>query len=188
MPVRYYGTVDDHGDGTYTARYTIPTAGRYTVAVTLQTSTATTGEALTTCLTAYAPFVFSRYYNGLTPYTPPTFCTSTTYPTLLVVHSELDPSSSTYNEGSALALTYATVGISNAFTITARDQFGNVRRGDNTTHFYGYGDGVSDYFLAEFTQTQTNDYVRVSSAVDYLRAANVPDTINEPVTQVTNPV
>ena len=142
QPVRFYGTVDDHHDGTYTARYTIPTAGRYTVAVTLQTSTATSGEALATCVTAYAPFVFSRYYNGLTPYLPPTFCSSTTHPTLLVVHSELDPPSSTYNEGTSLALTHATVGTPNTFTITARDQFGNVRRGDNTTHFYGYGDGV----------------------------------------------
>ena len=32
--------------------------------------------------------------------------------------------------------------LTNDFTIEARDQFSNLRHGDSTTHFEGYGDGA----------------------------------------------
>ena len=176
---RYTGTVDDHGDGTYTARYTVPAAGTYSVGVTLVTGAGVV-ETISTCVAASAPFVFSRYYDGVTPYVTPSYCT-TNAPTLLVVHSELDPPSCVYHEGAALALTKAVVGVPNSFTVTAHDQFGNIRRGDHTTHFAGYGDGMSDYFTAEFTQAETGDRVVVSSAIDYLVASNVLVTYATPM-------
>lgn len=37
----------------------------------------------------------------------------------------------------------------------------------------GYGNGESDYFLVEFTQVETGDYHRVSSAIDQIVASNV---------------
>ena len=177
--VQYAGTVDDHGDGTYTARYTVATAGTYALSVTLQTSTGVV-ELLNTCVAAAAPFIYSRVYNGVTPYAAPAFCASTRKPLVKVVHSEFDAPSSTYDEGPALALTNAVVGVANSFTVTSRDQFGNPRRGDNTTHFAGYGNGVSDSFVATFTQAQTGDVVTVSSAIDHIVAANVPTSLGSP--------
>ena len=169
--VQYRGTVDDHGDGTYTVRYTIPTAGHYDVAITLESSD-NVEESILTCVAAYSPYVYDRYYDGVDAWVEPEFCTLD-HPTLLVVHNDLSPPATTYNDAPDSSLAYAMVGIMNSFTIEARDIFGNLRRGDNTTNFYGYGDGESDYFLVEFTQPETNDYYRRSSAIDHIVAENV---------------
>merc|ERR1711871_413380 len=167
----YRGNVDDHGDGTYTVHYTIPIAGEYDVAVTLQTSDIHTAESLLTCTAASSPHIFDRIYNGKQVYVTPNFCTHD-HPTLLVVHNDLHVPSSTYVDGDAQTLAYAVTGVENSLEIEGRDQFGNLRRGDNTSHFYGYQDGVSDYFVIEFTQVETNDYVRVSTAIDIIEASS----------------
>jgi hypothetical protein len=89
------------------------------------------------------------------------------------VHNTLHAATSTYDDGPLEQLAYGTTGITNSFTISARDTFGNLRHGDSTAHFYGYGNGNSDYFLVEFTQTQTNDYYRVSTAIDIIQTKSL---------------
>jgi hypothetical protein len=84
--VQYQGTVDDQGDGTYTVRYTIPTAGSYDVAVTL--SSVEVVESILSCVAASAPYVYSRFYDGLDAWETPSFC-DIAHPTLLVVHNGL---------------------------------------------------------------------------------------------------
>ena len=170
--VQVRGTIDDHSDGTYTVRYTIPVAGEYDVAVTLASSD-TVEESILTCVAAYSPFVYARYYDGVNHYVEPSFCTLD-HPTLTVVHNDLSPAMSTYNDLPGETLAFAEVGLMNEFTIEARDVFGNLRMGDNTTHFYGYGNGESDYFLVEFTQPETNDYYRRSSAIDHVVIRSLP--------------
>jgi uncharacterized protein YpmB len=172
---QYQATVDDHGDGTYTARYTIPIAFSYNVYITLKSSEGWE-ESLLSCVSATTPFIFSRYYDGITAYSSPSFCALDQATSLKVVHNDLDPHSCTYDETDALSLSVATVGIANFFFVESRDAFGNLRRGENTTDFTGYGDGTSDYFLAEFEQAETGDKVTVSSAIDYIVAANIDNT------------
>lgn len=173
---QYQATVDDHGDGTYTARYTIPTAGAYKVLITLLSSNGL-DESLLSCVAASNPFVFNRVYNGITAYNAPVFCKLNQALSLTVVHNDLDAASCTYDETSALTLSFATVGVENTFKIDARDSFDNLRIGARTTHFVGYGDGVSDYFLAEFEQAETGDKVVVSSAIDYIVATLIDNTL-----------
>lgn len=172
---QFRGNLDDHGDGTYTVHYTIPTAGVYSVSVTLTTSPGIV-EPVLSCVNASSPYVFTRAYDGLLAYTHPSVCTLN-QPQLEIVHNDFNSPTSTYDDGVSETLAYATVGITNSFTIQARDSFGNLRRGDSTTHFSGYGDGVSDYFLVEFTQPETNDYYRVSSAIDQIVASPVTPAI-----------
>ena len=81
--VQYAGTVDDRGDGTYTARYTVAHAGTYALAVTLHTSAGVV-EALSTCVAAAAPYLYSRVYDGVTPYAAPAFCSATRTPRVKV--------------------------------------------------------------------------------------------------------
>jgi len=83
------------------------------------------------------------------------------------VHNDLDARMTTYDDAGT-DLVYATVGVGNSFVINARDEFGNLRSGDKTTHFLGYGSGYSDYFLVEFSQPETGDVYTVSSAVDVI--------------------
>jgi len=163
------GSVDDHKDGTYTVHYTIKIAGQYTVAITLETAPFVV-EPVLACVASSNPHVFSRYYDGVNAWYTPSFCTLNK-PTLRVVHHTFNAPSCTYEDGTAQQLAYATVGIANSFTIQSRDQFGNIRQGDSTTHFSGYGDGESDYFLTEFTNVETNDYYRVSSSVSVISAS-----------------
>ena len=169
---QYAGTIDDNEDGTYTVRYTIPTAGSYEVLITLITERGI-GERIQTCRAAHSPYVYSRVYTGLSVYTAPTFCSLSSASPLVIVHNDLDVSSCSYDEISATSLTFATVGIPNTFHVDSRDAFGNLRTGSGTAHFAGYGDGLSDYFVADFEQAETGDVVRVSSAVDYIVASEV---------------
>ena len=162
--IQYAGKITDNGDGTYTVRYTIPVAGYYSVLSTLATSNIT-DEFILSCVAASAPFIYSREYNGLSIYKHPNFC-STAVPTLHVVHNDFSADSSDYDDSPNMSLTYAEVGTENSFIINSRDKFGNLRFGDNTTHFSGYGDGKSDYFLVEFSQPETGDYYRRSTAID----------------------
>ncbi|CAM6003542.1 unnamed protein product, partial [Sphagnum balticum] len=157
--VQYRGSIDDNLDGTYIVRYTIAIAGAYDVSVTLS------GEPILTCVGAHSPFVFSRYYDGINVYNPPNFC-SLNNPTLTAVHNVFNAPTSTYDDGSLQTLAFATVGVQNSFTIESRDVFGNLRRGDSTSHFSGYGDGNSDYFLIEFFKQDTSDYYRTTTAID----------------------
>jgi len=164
----YRGNVDDHGDGTYTVRYTIRVAGYYIVDTTLTTSASGEAEKLLQCVSASSDYIFDRYYNGETPYVEPSFCNLTSN-ILNVVHNDLyAPASTPLDTGTELVT--AIVGETNYFYVEARDEFGNLRRGNATSNFLGYGDGQSDYFLVEFTQTETGDYHAVSSAVDKIEA------------------
>ena len=168
---QYRGNVQDHGDGTYTVRYTIPQSGYYTVSVTLQTSEGVV-EPIQTCIASHSPYIYNRVYDGVQVYHHPSTCSLNTA-TLHVVHNDLDAPSSTYNDGPQHTLASAITGVQNQFTIEARDEFGNLRHGDATTHFIGYGDGLSDYFLVEFTNPVTQDYVRVSSAIDVIQGSSL---------------
>lgn len=162
--VQYKGSVDDLGDGRYTVRYSVPHAGSYDVAVALQAEQFV-DESLTTCVGASAPFIHSRAYTGQSTYAAPSFC-SLTHATLRIVHATLYAPSSTFDEGPSKALSVATTGITNSFTIQARDYFGNLRQGDNTTHFFGYGDGTSDFFTIELSKPEIGYSFVTSSAVD----------------------
>jgi hypothetical protein len=174
--IQYRGNVDDNNDGTYTVKYTITTAGYYDVAVTLSTSSTKNDESILSCIGATYPFIYNRVYDGLHQYVTPSFC-ALRHPTLHVVHNDISAFSSTYNDMPLQSLSLAEVGIINYFTIEARDIFGNLRFGDNTTHFDGYGNGNSDYFLVEFTQPESGDYYRRSSAIDTITATNVPPSL-----------
>jgi hypothetical protein len=166
--IQYKGNVVDNGDGTYTVHYSLPDAGIYDVAVTLQAEEFV-DESLLTCTAAAAPFVFSRRYNGVSPYVAPAFC-SLTHPTLTVVHAVQYTPMSTYDDGPVQTLAFAVTGVENTFHIMSRDFFGNLRAGDNTTHFAGYGNGVSDYFTVEFTKPELGYSHTVTSAVDEIVA------------------
>ena len=73
-------------------------------------------------------------------------------PTLEVVHAALHPPSTTVVDSASKGLSEAVTGITNTFTVEARDAFGNIRAGDDTPNFSGgYGDGKSDFFLVELT-------------------------------------
>ena len=162
--VQYRGSVNDNGDGTYQVYYTVSEAGVYSVQVTLNS------EELLGCVAALPPYVFSRVYDGVNVYATPSFCTSLP-PRLTIVHGQFNAATSTYVDGATEALAYATVGITNSFVIESRDTFGNLRRGDNTTHSASSGDGSSDYFLVEFYQQSTGDLYYVSTAIDNIVGA-----------------
>jgi hypothetical protein len=170
--VKFLGEIDDNQDGTYVVRYTINIAGFYDVSVTLQNSNAV-DEPVLTCIAAKTPFVFDRRYDGVDAYAAPDFCLLR-HPTLKVVHNQLSASQSTFDDSPNQQLAFATVGVPNSFVVEGRDIFGNLRIGDNTTHFNGYGNGKTDYFVAEFSQVESGDYVRVSSAVQSIVAHNIP--------------
>eukprot|EP01032_Pedospumella_encystans_P016613 gene16613-18946_t len=171
--ITFPGIVDDLGNGKYVVRYTIPKSGVYDVAITLD-SAFNFPEQIKSCTAASPPFVFNRSYDGVDAYVSPVFC-STSHPTLTVVHADLSAAHTTYNDLPDETLAFAQVGKTNSFTILARDMFGNLRTGASTTHFSGYGNGNSDYFLVEFTQPETSDYYRRSSAIDYITVKNLPN-------------
>ena len=168
--VQYKGNINDNGDGTYTVYYALPVAGEYDVAVTLQDEQFV-DESVLTCVGAYSPFIFSRFYDGITPYTAPSFC-SLVHPILTVVHSSFYAPACTYNDGPQQTLAFARTGIPNTFVIESRDVFGNLREGDNTTHFAGYGDGKSDYFTVEFSKPEIGYSYIVTSAVSVISSSS----------------
>lgn len=176
-PLQYRGSVTDNGDGTYSVRYNVPVAGVYTVSVTLLTADGTR-EPILHCVRATAPYLFSRQYEGTSTYTPPTFC-SQNAPQVTVAHNNLNCPTTTYDDLDTESLSKAVVGVKNSFHIQSRDAYGNLRRGDQTTHFSGYGDGTSDYFQVDFTHTTSGDSVRVSSAIDEIIASPVSPTLAE---------
>jgi hypothetical protein len=166
--IEYRGNVDDHLDGTYTVRYTIRVAGTYTVYTTLATSATGEDEDLLQCVASTSPYIFDRFYDGKTPYVTPGTCAQTKN-TLTVVHNDLyAPTSTPLDTGTELVT--AIVGETNYFYVQARDEFGNLREGDSTSNFAGYGNGESDYFLVDFTQTESGDHHQVSTAVDTVNA------------------
>lgn len=143
---QYEGNVDDNNDGTYTARYTIPISGSYTVLLVLQSTPGGVEASILSCISAYAPYIFSvqRSYNGLGPYTAPSFCQLQQSHVLKVLSTDLDAASCTYEETTytyggnvQMSLTTAVVGVSNVFYVQSRDSFGNLRVGGNTTHIIG---------------------------------------------------
>ena len=168
--VQFKGNINDNGDGTYTVYYSLPVAGEYDVAVTLQDEPFV-DESVLTCIGAYFPFIFNRFYNGITPYMAPSFC-SLVHPILTVVHSSFYAPACTYNDGPQQTLSFARTGVPNTFVIESRDVFGNLREGDNTTHFAGYGDGKSDYFTIEFTKPEIGYSYVVTSAVSVLSSSS----------------
>lgn len=166
--LQYKGNVVDNQDGTYTVYYSLTNAGNYYVEVSLVDG-ALEAEPLLGCVGASPPFLFSRRYLGGAPYVAPAFC-SLTFPILTVVHSTFYAPSCTYDDGPQQALAYGTTGVTNFFTIQSRDFFQNLREGDNTTHFAGYGDGASDFFTVEFSQPQIGYSFTVSSAINTITA------------------
>jgi hypothetical protein len=88
------------------------------------------------------------------------------------VHNDLHAPSSTYVDGDDQELAFAVVGVENSLVIEARDQFSNLREGDSTANFYGYQDGKSDYFVIDFTQVESGDSVRVSTAIDVISSSS----------------
>ena len=141
----YTGKLIDNDDGTYRITYTIPTAGSYTVAVTLEDDDVRYCAKGRSALPLHAP---ERSFRGASVYAPPTSC-GTDRPTLRVVHGPLYAPSSTVAAGPPYArLTAAETGIESGLLISARDEFENLRSGEGTTNFAGYGNGKSDVFLA----------------------------------------
>lgn len=168
--VQYKGNIEDNSDGTYTVYYALPIAGEYDVAVSLQDELYI-DESIQTCVAASSPFLFSRFYDGISPYIAPSFC-SQSHPILTVVHSTFYAPACTYNDGPEQTLAFARTGITNTFTIESRDVFGNLREGDNTTHFAGYGDGKSDYFTVMFSKPEIGYSYYVTSAVNVISSSS----------------
>jgi hypothetical protein len=138
--IRYRGTTQDVGNGSYVVTYTIPNAGYYDMSVTFG------NEAILTCTDAYTftrpntnhfdggqffGLLFERDYNGIDAYVPPPFCTHEV-PTLLVVHGPLHPPSTTAVDVTTKALSGKTeveiaglsqgvTGITQYFTIESRE-------------------------------------------------------------------
>ncbi|KAH8055104.1 hypothetical protein JL722_8529 [Aureococcus anophagefferens] len=153
--VQYRAYITDYNNGSYLATYTVPFAGAYDV---------------------YPLLVGARTTAA---YKSPDYCDHA-QPILEVVHGPLHaPTSSVIGPGVTEAMIS---GVKSKLTVQARDAFGNLRRGDDTTHFqYGYygGEtdqmGASDYFLVVF-QHMTMDYaVTTSTAIQTVRIGNALD-------------
>ncbi|KAH8092791.1 hypothetical protein JL720_4955 [Aureococcus anophagefferens] len=171
--VQYRAYITDYNNGSYLATYTVPFAGAYDVYVSHR------DEPLLTCVGSYSPFWWERAYDGVDVYKSPDYCDHA-QPILEVVHGPLHaPTSSVIGPGVTEAMIS---GVKSKLTVQARDAFGNLRRGDDTTHFqYGcYGGetdqmGASDYFLVVF-QHMTMDYaVTTSTAIQTVRIGNALD-------------
>lgn len=72
--------------------------------------------------------VFSRQYDGMSVYYPPSMC-SLESPTLNIVHGDLHDSSCTAQEleEREQGLSAAVVGKAAEFSVISRDAFGNIR-------------------------------------------------------------
>ena len=171
--VQYRAYITDYNNGSYLATYTVPFAGAYDVYVSHR------DEPLLTCVGSYSPFWWERAYDGVDVYKSPDYCDHA-QPILEVVHGPLHaPTSSVIGPGVTEDMIS---GVKSKLTVQARDAFGNLRRGDDTTHFqYGYygGEtdqmGASDYFLVVF-QHMTMDYaVTTSTAIQTVRIGNALD-------------
>jgi hypothetical protein len=157
--IAYRGHVIDHTNGTYLVTYTVPRAGTFAVDLTLDS------QRISSCTPPVPrPAFRTRQYDGLRVYRPPHTCGSELPPTLTVVHGPLQASMTTAVESTSEGLNKAVVGVANSFTIESRDEFGNLRRGDGTNHFLGYGDGRRDPYTIDFAGPQGYTY-RTSSAV-----------------------
>jgi len=158
-PIQYRGHVVDHNNGTYLVTYTIPRAGTYKVHLTVND-----GQRLNSCTPPVTkPEFLKRQYTGLRVYHAPETC-QVEATTLLVVHGPLQASATTAVDDEMEGLSKAVVGVENTFTIQSRDEFGNLRRGDGTNHFGGYGDGQRDPFSIDFVGPHGYTY-STSSAV-----------------------
>jgi hypothetical protein len=164
--INYRGHVNDHKNGTYLVTYTVPKAGMYKVDLTIG------GQRLNSCTPpVYSPKFRTRQYDGLRVYHAPHTC-GVEATSLLVVHGPLQASQTTAVETTASeGLTKAVVGVRNTFTVEARDEFGNLRAGDGTNHFGGYGSGQRDPFTVDFSGPSGYSY-KTSSAVMTLRCNN----------------
>jgi len=158
--IMYRGIISDYQNGSYGVLYTIPTAGLFTVSIRIG------DDLIRSCTPPPVTLVTQRHFNGSVVYVPPPQCTLST-PTLKVVHGDLYPPACTAVDGPTFGLSHAFVGVTNTFTIYARDEFGNLRSGQNTTHFKGYGDGMSDAFLVTFSGPDGYQLV-TSSAVQVI--------------------
>jgi len=166
--IQFRGTLLDLANGSYVVTYKVPIAGLYDMLVTYGE------EEVLTCIDPYKGtkgYLFDRDYDGVDVYVTPPFCTHD-MPTLEVVHHALHPSSSTVVDGASNGLSEAVVGITNFFTIEARDAHDNIRAGDDTPNFDGgYGDGQSDFYLVELLGSDGYTVV-TSSAVQMVQTNN----------------
>ncbi|KAF4031960.1 Fibronectin type III domain [Phytophthora infestans] len=132
--------------GLSAVEYSIPRAGRYEI---------------------------QTYLNGIPILMCPggVTCWALNTPAILtVVHSFLHGPSCTVDDTATGALSTATSGGQTSFKIYARDTFGNLRKGDRTTHSLTTGDGRSDAFLVTFTGK--DEVFRTSTAVQTLTSAD----------------
>ncbi|CAM9130727.1 unnamed protein product, partial [Phaeothamnion confervicola] len=170
----YRGAVIDLGNGTYRVVSTVPRAGSYEIALTVN------GQQALLCSPPNATFTLTtRQYDGASVYSAPSWC-ALEPPEMEVVHGPLHVASCTAVDGGrGSGLTTAVVGAVQALTVEARDAFGNLRSGGNTSHSGSTGDGASDAFLLtlagpsgykELSSTAVQDVeIRNASAGGYLR-------------------
>lgn len=164
--LQYRGIVSDRDDGTYIITYSIPIAGSYKVSITLG------GKHLKYCVANIEDrSLHRRFFNGVNSYQSPSHCVAAEGVLLSVVHDELDAFSSTLKEGFSSGLSTVAVGKESGFIIEARDKFGNLRVGTETSRIKDQGGGSSDVFLVNIVGP-SGVSVTTSSAVQIIRCAN----------------
>ena len=163
--VEYRGNVADNDDGIYTVNYSIPISGKYKILLTLN------DEPVNLCIGASGDGWHEREYDGHQPYLSPAFCALDYKSVLNVIHHDLHALSSTIVETESHGLTHATIGISNGFTVEARDKFGNIRAGLRIRNIPSHGDGASDAFLVH-VRGPVGYMVSTSSAVQIISCAD----------------
>jgi len=164
--IAYRGNSFDNLDGTYRVTYSIPLSGFYKVSITLE------GNPIKHCIGSSHIGLFDREYNGVEIYSSPVSCVDEIdRPLMHVIHNKLHALSSTVVEGEMRGLTIASTGIESSFVVEARDKFGNLRYGSNTSSISSDGDGKSDVFLVEL-KGPSNYRVTTSSAVQIIYCSN----------------
>lgn len=154
IEIRYRGNVQDFQNGTYAITYSIPLAGQYTVDIEIE------GGSPIFCVGLQNIPWYSRTYNGINPYSPPSTCQNQK-PFLSVEHGPFHaPSSTVVNFENKSGLTSATVGIESGFAIEARDKFGNIRLSD--------GEDNVDVFIVSFDHSSGTTYT-TSTAMQAIR-------------------
>jgi hypothetical protein len=149
--VKYRGNIRDNNDSTYEVDYTALEAGYYNVDILYQKL-----PIISCPREGCIPLDTDWDTNSDSKWGPKE---------LLIVHGALHAASSTATDdvgsvrsgSKTLGLSQAVVGLESGFRVQARDQFSNLRMGDRTPRFEGYGYGAptrhgeSDAFLVTFT-------------------------------------
>jgi len=162
--IQYRGYISDNEDGTYILTYSIPISGSYRLVVTLD------GKPIKHCSGIIPPLIRDRFYDGYSVYTTPLQCQNS-HTLLTVVHGSLHPSSCTTRPwNKMLGLERAIAGTDTGFLIESRDKFGNIRSGSRTDNIDNSGDGSSDAFIVNLTDSSGNKQTVSSSFVFIIRS------------------